>query len=289
MKNVIITGANSGLGLETAKKIAASSDDFRLILACRNSERGETARLEVNEAAGNENAVVMQLDTASLDSVRNFASEYKNSGLGSIHALLLNAGISGSHKGVTVDGFDIVFQTNHLGHFLLANLLLPIMDEDGLIFSTSSDMHDSPMGTMNWEGTDVLAHPEGKLANENMRYSYSKLCNLYFIYELTERLEKEGRGIKANAFNPGMMKTNFMPQNRVSMAIVKRTMPERFGDLDNSSTAYARLAAEEGLVDRSGLYYDRSVNAIKSSELSYNVENRRELWQKSAEYCGIKA
>ena len=120
-----------------------------------------------------------------------------------------------------------------------------------------------------------------------MRASYSKLCNLYFVYELAERLSSQGSNIYVNAFNPGLMKTNFMPLTKASMAFVKMSMPERYGDLDKSSTAYAQLVTEDGLVKESGLYYDRSIHAKRSSALSYNIENRKELWAKSCEYCGL--
>ena len=246
MKNVIITGANSGLGFETAKKIANSGIEYRLILACRNVQKGEDAKKSIIAESGNENIVVMELNTASLDSVRRFAGEYEESGYGKIYALLCNAGVSGTNSGLTEDGFDVIFETNHLGHFLLTNLLLPWMEEEGLIFATSSDMHDSPMGKMEWNSTETLAHP-----------------------------------------NPGLMKTNFMPLTKASMAFVKMSMPERYGDLDKSSTAYAQLVTEDGLVKESGLYYDRSIHAKRSSALSYNIENRKELWAKSCEYCGL--
>ena len=158
MRNVIITGGNSGLGFETAKKIAGNKE-YRVVLACRNPEKAEEAVGKIKEETGNENILRMQLDTASLASVRQFAADYEKKDFGEVYALLLNAGINGMHSGMTEDGMEIVFQTNHLGHFLLANLLLPHMEPDGKIFSTSSDMHDSPMGKMEWEGTEALAHP----------------------------------------------------------------------------------------------------------------------------------
>ena len=287
MRNIIITGANSGLGLETAKKIAKVSNEYRLILACRNIGKGNEAKNTIISGSGNENISVMELDTSSLASVKSFAATYPKQGYGSIYALLCNAGVSGTHSGLTEDGFDVIFETNHLGHFLLTNLLLPYMDDDGLIFATSSDMHDSPMGKMEWNSTETLAHPNAALAYESIRYSYSKLCNLYFIYELAERLRSQGSCIKVNAFNPGLMKTNFMPLTKASMAFVKMSMPERYGDLDKSSTAYAQLVTEDGLVKESGLYYDRSIHAKRSSVLSYNIENRKELWAKSCEYCDL--
>lgn len=282
-KTVIITGANSGLGFETAKRIAADPV-FQIILACRNSEKAEYAAAKIEEETGNHHVLCMDLDTASLESVRRFEMAYNSKGYGKVYALLCNAGINGLHRGMTADGFDIVFETNHLGHFMLTNLFLPHMEASGRIFVTSSDMHNAPMKKMTWTGTETLAHPTSDFGEDSIRYSYSKLCNLYFVYELSERLGKQGSRICVNAFNPGLMKTNFMTLTKASMEFVKRTMPKRYGDLEQSSCALAELVASGDLVKESGLYYDRSIFPCPSSELSYNKENAEELWEASENY-----
>ena len=269
MKNVIITGGNSGLGYETALKVAKSSNDFNVILACRNLEKAEKAREKIIQESGNPNVDAKELDVSSLSSVRNFA---ENLDYDEIYALLCNAGISGESTGLSEDGVDIVFATNHLGHFLLTNLLLDKITDR--IFLTSSDMHDPPRG-IEWIGARNLAYPDKKLAKSPARYSYSKLCNLYFVYELAPKTE-----ISVNAFNPGMMKTNLMKVNRISTEFVKRTMPDRLGDLKTSSDAYAELVIKDDLSE-SGAYFDRSTNTKKTSDLSYDTNNSKELWELS--------
>ena len=286
MRNVIITGGNSGLGFETAKKVAAH-EGYRVVIACRNPEKAQRAVGEIIEATGNQNVAYIPLDTASLASVRDAAVAWEATGFGGIYALLLNAGISGMHEGTTADGFDVVFETNHLGHFLLANLLLPRMAEGGKVFSTTSDMHDSPMGRMAWPGTEALSHPDGRAFDPRMRYSYSKLANIYFVHELARRLEAEGSEVTANAFNPGMMMTGFAKVDKVRAAMVRRTMPHRFGDLEKSSDAYAQLVLDDDLATTSANYYDRSTTAIPSSDLSYDEANARELWDTSWRLCGL--
>ncbi|MBR1439532.1 MAG: SDR family NAD(P)-dependent oxidoreductase, partial [Synergistaceae bacterium] len=199
MKTIIITGGNSGLGLETAKLTAEKGGDFSLILACRNIEKGNSAAEKIRNETGNKNVSAMLLDLASLKSVRDFASGINEP----VYALDNNAGISGSSSGETVDGLDSVFQSNHLGHFLLTNLLLPKMTDDARILNISSDMHNPPYGSLVWNGTDAIARNAGHLGSA--RYFYSKLCNLYFTYELDRRLRAEGSHITCNALNPGFM------------------------------------------------------------------------------------
>lgn len=284
MRTIIITGANSGLGFETAKKIA-NNKDYEVILACRNIDKGNNAKEEILTDTGNNNIKVLKLDTSSLESVRNFVQEFKKLNK-KVYGLVNNAGISPmGHDGNSKDGIEIVCATNYLGHFLLTNLLLPYMEDNAKIFNVTSDMHNPP-GGIEWRNPELLFHP---LENDRRKYSYSKLCNIYFTYELDEILRNDNSNILVNAFNPGMMNTNFSGghNSKARTAMVKLTMPERLGDLDKSSTALAELVVNDEYKD-SGKYYDRSTNYINSSELSYNVENRKDLWDKSISITGLE-
>ena len=285
MKTVIITGANSGLGFETARKVA-QRDGFRVILACRNSTKAEAAREAiVADTAGN--VAIGLLDTSSLASVRAFADGIKATGE-SIYALVNNAGISPMGAGgPTAEGFELVFATNYLGHFLLTNLLLPCMEAGGKILNITSDMHNPP-GGLTWPGTEAIAHPQD---DDRRKYAYSKLCMIYFTHELADRLAKEGRDVTANAFNPGFMAdTNFSKGGgKLRELAVKSTMPDRYGTLATSSDALAQLVADECFSTTSGAYFDRSTRTTRSSELSYNAQNAAELWLKSMEYTGFKS
>ncbi len=288
-KTVIITGANSGLGFQTAKKIAAHSKDFEIILACRNPEKAKEAQEQISKETGNPNVSVMQLDTASLQSVRAFAKNYQEKYNKPIYALLCNAGIGAFNSApkLTEDGFDVVFATNHLGHFLLTNLLLPFMEKEGKILVTASDMHNpllQPGETFEWLGTEAIAHPGEKLAGSNLRYSYSKLCNVYFVYELARRLKAQNSTVKVNAFNPGLMKTHFSQTQESFFEYIRVNIPERYGDVDKSSSALAELTYSDDIILSSGHFYDRSTRPCFTSELSYNEQNAKELWEKSEQY-----
>lgn len=283
MRNVIITGANSGLGFETAKYIAKDSR-YHVILACRNKEKAEQAKEKIVSETGNVQVETMTIDTSSLSSVRKFADEYlaRNEKL---YALVNNAGISsmGHHKEMTEDGFDIVFETNYLGHFLLVQLLLPVMDVKGKIYNVSSDMHNPP-GGIKWPGVEKIAKTSLK-----QNYSYSKLCMIYLTHSLAAQLKDDDRKITVNAFNPGYMgNTNFMKVGKAGDAFVKHTMPERYGNLTTSSKALASLITEDQFSRFNNQYFDRGIHPIKSSDLSYSEENAQELWDASMKYTNLK-
>lgn len=272
----VITGANSGLGLETARILAGRSADGTVILACRDLGRGEDARL----AIGMPNVRTAHLDVSSLSSVREFAAAFE----GQLDALICNAGISHGPSS-TVDGVDGVFATNHLGHFLLTELLLDRMPPTGRVISVSSDMHSPPGPKLTWPSAAALARP-GNHAVGRLRYSYSKLCNLYFVYELSRRLRADGSDVSVAAFNPGLMtETNFASMPRAVGAVMRRIFAARVGSLATSSAALASLAADPQLID--GLYFDRSTRPTRSSELSYDIPNAVDLWQESARLSGL--
>ena len=143
MKSVIITGANSGLGFETAKKVARNAG-FKVVLACRNREKAEAAKEKIITETGNPNVVVMPIDTSSLASVRAFTDQFIASGE-KVYALVNNAGISPmGHSGTTDEGFELVFATNYLGHFLLTNLLLPHFEESRPTCTTRREASPGP-------------------------------------------------------------------------------------------------------------------------------------------------
>jgi NAD(P)-dependent dehydrogenase (short-subunit alcohol dehydrogenase family) len=289
LKNIIITGCSNGLGLETVKKIAKKFINFRIIMACRNLSKANSVKEEIVKESHNNNLVVMEIDTSSLESVKNFVTNYKNSSYGKIYALVCNAGIGGHSIGLSKEGFDIIFATNHLGHFLLVNSLIPQMEENGRIIIVSSDMHDPPKEMVatnfDWIGAEKIAKPDDNLSKSFVRYSYSKLCNIYFTYEFKKRIKD--KKVSINAFTPGFIPEtglkgpNHIPPERIKYLAEK--CPERMGDLDKSSQALCDIITMKNLTN-DGEYFDRSTKTIKTSELSYNEDNWRELWDVSESY-----
>jgi NAD(P)-dependent dehydrogenase (short-subunit alcohol dehydrogenase family) len=197
-RTVVVTGANSGLGLATARALA--SVGARVVLAVRDVARGEQA------AAGIEGSTeVRRLDLASLDSVRAFAADWT----GDLDVLVNNAGIMMVPAGRTADGFELQFGTNHLGHFALTNLLLPHVTDR--VVTVSSGMHRQgsiALDDLNWENRSY---------NATKAYAQSKLANLLFTLELQRRLAAAGSTVRALAAHPGYAATNLQGRSGNSL------------------------------------------------------------------------
>ena len=199
-KTVIITGANTGIGLETAVDLAKRN--ARVILACRSVERGETAAVEVRKRSGNDNVVFVQLDLASLDSVRKFSAKILEDEP-RIDILINNAGVTPlglPERTFTRDGFEIAFGINHLGHFLLTNLLLDRIKEapSARIVNVSSLAHM-------WGNIDFDNLNSEQSYSSQKAYGTSKLANILFTRFLAKRLE--GTRVTANSLHPGTVST----------------------------------------------------------------------------------
>jgi NAD(P)-dependent dehydrogenase (short-subunit alcohol dehydrogenase family) len=193
-KVVIITGANSGIGKETAIDLAKRGG--KVYIACRDIKRGEDALKEIKEKSGTDNAYFLQLDLASLDSVREFSRKFHELE-SQLHILVNNAGVMACPKALTKDGFEMQLGTNHLGHFLLTNLLLDLLkaSSPSRVVVVSSVLHR--LGRIKKE--DLMSE---KSYWKWQVYGQSKLANILFTNELAKRLE--GSGVTANSLHPGM-------------------------------------------------------------------------------------
>ena len=286
MKTVIITGANSGLGFECAKNILSTEPEYFIVMACRNPEKAEVAKSALILETGNKNVEVMALDLSSLQSIRSFTKNFDKASLPPLYGVVCNAGIASTQTGKTADGYELIFGTNHLGHFLLTTLLIPRIEDKGRIVIVSSDMHNPP-GGITYPGSKILSDPENGL---NTKYFLSKLCNLYFTYELSRRLAKMQKPITVNAINPG-----FIPETNLNAGNKERFTEDFFasvqhllGSLPVSSNALAKMITEPHFGEVTARYIDRG-NETASSELSYNIENAAELWETSVSLTGLQS
>ncbi|GIP26996.1 dehydrogenase/reductase [Paenibacillus sp. J23TS9] len=301
-QTVIITGGNSGLGYECAKQIAKYDNNFYIILACRNAAKAQQAVSSLIQETKNNNITSMELDLSSLESVRNFIGNLSEMDYPPLYALVCNAGvqfIDDTHY--TKDGFEITFGVNHLGHFLLANMLLEQITPGGRIVIVSSGTHDPLKKTGMPEPIFVnpqqLAVPEPTGTNEAIsligrrRYTTSKLCNLYFTYELARRIKQQtDKKITVNAFDPGMMPGTGLAQSYtpVMKFVWNYVLPvltlfyPNVNTVRQSGSALANLVTDSKLDQTTAKYFEGK-KQIKSSELSYNNENWSSLWKASVE------
>ena len=175
-RTAIVTGANSGIGYETARGLAANG--ATVVLACRSKERGQAAVQGIRELHPEANARFMPLDLSDLSSVRSFGQAFRSKHR-SLHILINNAGVMAVPEQRTADGFEMQFGINHLGHFALTGLLIDmiLVAERGRVVTVSSMMHKQ--GRMDFD--DLNAE---KLYKRWKAYGQSKLANLLFTYEL---------------------------------------------------------------------------------------------------------
>ena len=196
----LVTGANSGLGLIAARELARAG--ARVVLACRNTDKGATALREITNELPEAEAELAALDLASLDSIRSFAQEFLKAHDG-LDLLINNAGVMAPPRRTTKDGFELQFGTNHLGHFALTGLLLGALEgqRDARVVTVSSTAHR--MGRINFDDL----HGERRYRRWRA-YGQSKLANLIFALELDRRLRAAGSTISSLAAHPGYAATN---------------------------------------------------------------------------------
>jgi NAD(P)-dependent dehydrogenase (short-subunit alcohol dehydrogenase family) len=197
-KVAIVTGANTGIGKETAIDLAKRG--AKVYIACRDVNKSQEALIDIKSQSGNDNVHFLQLDLASLESVREFSTKFHKLET-KLHILINNAGVMLCPQMKTKDGHELHFGTNHLGHFLLTNLLLDVIKAaaPSRIVVVSS-----------------LAHIFGKIRKHDLNnekfyvswlaYSSSKLANILFANELSRRLE--GTGVVVNSCHPGLVHSN---------------------------------------------------------------------------------
>lgn len=197
-KIVVITGSNTGIGKETALEMAKRG--AKVYLACRNPQRAEDARQEIVEKSNNVNVFAAELDLASMESIRKFVEKFKSQEQ-RLDVLINNAGLYCPLQR-TRDGFEMQIGVNHLGHFLLTNLLLDILkgSAPSRIVTVSSLLHM-------FGGIKKYDLNSEKSYSNYSAYCQSKLANVLFTRALAKKLE--GTGVTANCLHPGVVRTEF--------------------------------------------------------------------------------
>lgn len=274
-RTAIVTGANSGVGLETTRILARMG--ARVVMAVRDEEKGRAAAADVRG-----DTEVRRLDLADLSSVRAFAERWE----GDIHLLVNNAGIMAVAQGRTADGFELQFGTNHLGHFALTNLLLEHVT--GRVVTLSSVLHQLARGI----DFDDIGMEKGYTPFK--AYARSKLANLLFTLELQRRLDAVGSPVLSTAAHPGYARTNLqshgadplvrrigMLGNRIlAQSAADGALPTIFAATqDVPGAAFAGPKAMGGT---------RGAPALTSrSEAAWDERAAKRLWTLSEEMTGV--
>ncbi|XP_077974018.1 WW domain-containing oxidoreductase-like [Styela clava] len=207
-KVAIITGANSGIGYETARSLAHHG--AQVILACRNIEKGNAAARDIRKNREDTKVRVMEIDLCSLQSVKRFALEFKTTGL-PLHYLILNAGVFALPWQLTVDGIERTFAANHIGHFYLTKLLAQCLIESAparvVVVSSESHRFVNKDDCIN---LNDLSPPQHQFW-ASTQYNRTKLCNILFSNELHRKLRS--KGVACNSLHPGNMMFTSLPKS----------------------------------------------------------------------------
>jgi NAD(P)-dependent dehydrogenase (short-subunit alcohol dehydrogenase family) len=274
-RTIVVTGANSGLGLAAATTLAKAG--ARVICACRNVDKGTAA---IAGAAGQ--LEVRALDLADLSSVQAFADGVD----GPVDALINNAGVMAVPLRRTVDGFEMQIGTNHLGHFALTGRLLPRITDR--VVTLSSNVHKIGrirIDDLNWE----RGRYERWLA-----YAQSKLANLMFGYELQHRLLAAGSTVRSMAAHPGYAATNlhFHTESiQDKLMVLGNRLLAQSADMGALPELYAATKPDlpggtyvgpDGFAERAG--HPRPVGSTKAS---HDLDKQRALWEASERLTGV--
>lgn len=280
-KTVIITGPTSGIGKETARDLLQRG--ARVILACRNLEKGSRVAGELRaDVGGAGEVVVRRLDTSDLSSVRAFVKEVLHTEK-TIHVLINNAGIGGSgRREVTADGLELVMATNHFGHFLLTNLLLGRLKESApsRVVNVASFRHKST------DRLDLDDLAIKKPYSQSRPYIISKLCNILFSRELADKMA--GTGVTSNSLNPGIVRTNiFNYLNLMRILIFVPFLAVLSKDAALGAQTVIHLAVSEEVEGVTGHYFSDCKKAA-TSELGRRKDLASGLWEASVKAVGLK-
>ena len=277
-KTCLITGANSGIGKATALGLAKMG--ARLVIACRDREKGQAALAEIIAESGNKNVELMLTDMSSKDSVRKLANDFQANHR-RLHILVNNAGVYLTKRITTADGLEATFATNLLGPFLLTSLLLNVLKASApsRIVNVSSDAHHG--SRMNFDDVQGEKKFSGWQA-----YGQSKLALILYTRELSKRLA--GTGVTVNSVHPGVVRTHFAKNNGGLLALGFRIIGVFFISPTASAKRVLYVATSPDLENVSGKYFTK-MHEARSSKESYDDVSAERLWQMSEHLTGLTA
>ncbi|KHN16813.1 Short-chain dehydrogenase TIC 32, chloroplastic [Glycine soja] len=274
----IVTGATSGLGLETTRVLALRS--VHVVMAVRSVDSGKNVKETILKEIPSAKIDVMELDLSSMASVRKFAADFNSSGL-PLNILINNAGVMATPFTLSQDNIELQFATNHLGHFLLTNLLLETMkktvrecNQEGRIVILSSEAHR-------------FAYHEGiqfdKINDESgyssyFAYGQSKLANILHANELARHLKEEGVEITVNSLHPGSIVTNILRYHDYINAVANMVGKYFLKNVQQGAATQCYVALHPQVKGISGEYFMDS-NKGNPASLAKDSELAKKLWE----------
>jgi len=277
-KLCVITGANSGIGKATALELARQG--AYIIMLCRNEDRAQKASDEIISKTGNSGVEVILADFAYQYEIREAADQIKNR-FEQVDVLINNAGMIPSKRTETIDGIEKTFAVNHLGPFLLTNLLWEqlIAAPEARIVNVSSRVHRLGASIFH------LANLQLEEGYSPMKaYGLSKLCNIMFTHELALRLQDTN--VIANALHPGLVGTRLSSQARWLMKLFYFVGKPFMKSPATGAETPLYLATSDEVSDISGKYF-KNKKIKKPAEIAYDDELTKQLWEISAELTGL--
>ena len=278
-RTCVVTGANSGIGRVAARELAAAG--ARVLMLCRNAERAEEARAEVSSAASGDEPTVVLCDLASFGSVRDAAAKVL-SATDRIDVLLNNAGLIARRYTLTEDGHELTFQVNHLGHFLLTELLLDAVRDapQGRVITVSSDAHLRTWRGIRFDDLD-LERGWGPFSS----YSHSKLANVMFGFELARRLE--GTDATSNVVHPGGVDSGFGREGWGLFGLGWNLIRPLLLTPEQGAETLIYLATALEVAEVSGGYFYKW-RPKDASPVAYDEVASSRLWEVSSEMAGLR-
>ncbi len=271
-KNILITGASAGIGLETAKSLAKRGAN--IFIVARTFDKAKSAVEEIKKYSGNKNIDFFVADLSSQQEIRRLAEEVKVK-LNKLDVLINNAGAAFQHFKLSADNIEMTFATNHLSYFLLTNLLLDLLKKSApaRIVIVASDSHYR--GTLDFNNLNMSGNFNGLKA-----YEQSKLCNVLYTLELAEQLK--GTGVTVNALHPGRVKTNIGSKNSGFLYKMGWTFFKLFlsVSIEKGAETSILLAYSDEVKDISGKYFADSRQKWHS-RYSQTPGLAKQLWEVS--------
>ncbi|MWV44354.1 SDR family NAD(P)-dependent oxidoreductase [Paenibacillus sp. HJL G12] len=276
-KMMIVTGANSGMGL--ASTVALAKTGAEVVMVCRNEQRGQAALVEAIRQSGSDKIQLMLCDLGSLTSIREFAKAFTER-YDRLDVLLNNAGVVMIKRQETSDGFEMDLGVNHLGHFLLTHLLLDVLlaSPQGRVVSVASGAYKA--GKIHFDDPFLK-----RGFNPAKAYAQSKLANILFTKELASRLE--GTHVTANCVHPGAVGTQIGVNRDTGFGkTVLAMLKPFFLTPEKGAETAVYLATAPELEKVSGQYFYKK-NPQKLSTKADSTEDAKRLWEWSCEQVGI--